>query len=295
MKNNEMTTTNRKKKVIAAGIAAILVISAGLTYSYFTDHHTAVNEFTVGQVKSELTEEKWEETGKDTASELRPNMTIIKDPVIKNVGTSDSYNFISFRVPFGKFAALGNFGSLKINGISAVGQCTDFDVNAAAGIDTENKDLFNHSVSEGWVLVETKTGSDYHEYTYAYATGDNATEGTMTALANGESTTALFTNEKIRAINLIEDEWALQKGCVKTENQKFNIPVRAYSIQTTDIIGTDGAGKHDPANVWKVVKAQVNAQYEGMAEGNWGNTVGANDTKGNDLNNHTAITTSLLD
>ena len=272
----------RKNKLALATGVVLLIGVIGFTAAYFTDHHSAVNEFTVGQVKTELTEEKWDEEGKEDASELRPNMTIIKDPVITNTGTSDCYNFISFRVPYGKFAALGTFGPLEINDISASGQCTDFDVNAGSGVDVENKDLFSHSVSEGWILVETKTGKDYHEYTYAYASGENATEGTMTALANGQSTTSLFTNDKIRTVNLVEDEWALQNSCIKTENQNFNIPVRTYSIQTTDLIGTDGAGKHDPASVWKTVKAQVNAKYAGMAEENWGNTTGPNDHKGDD-------------
>lgn len=283
MKNKEIKTKNAGKKGMAGLMALVMTFTiAGLTAAYFTDHHGAVNEFTVGQVKTELTEDKWNEEGKKDASELRPNMTIIKDPVIKNTGTSDCYNFISFRVPYGKFAALGNFGSLDINGISVPGQCTDFDVNALAGINTDNKDLFAHKASAGWILVENKTGKDFHEYTYAYATGSSAAEGTMTPLAKGESTTSLFTDDKIRAVNLIEDEWAGQKECLTTENKKFNIPVRTYSIQTTDLTGTDGAGKHDPANVWKTVKSQVNAKYEGMAEGTWGNVTGENDHNGDD-------------
>ena len=283
MKNRKIREIiSRNKSITGMAIILMVVGIIGFTAAYFTDHHSAVNEFTAGQVKTELTEDKWNETGKHDASELRPNMTIVKDPVIKNVGTSDCYNFISFRVPYGKFAALGTFGPLDINEISAVGQCTDFDVNVGAGVDTANKDLFKHTAAEGWILVETKTGSDYHEYTYAYATGENATEGTMKALANGESTTSLFTSEKIRTVNLVEDEWALQKGCIATENQHFNIPVRTYSIQTTDIIGTDGAGHKDPASVWKTVKAQVNAKYEGMAEESWGNVSGESDHKGDD-------------
>ena len=284
MKTRKMTENSHKKKIIAMGLAGTLLFGGtiGGTYAYFTDHHTVMNEFTVGKVRSELTEKEWNSSGKTAAGELRPNMTIVKDPVIKNSGNSDSYNFISFRVPYGKFAALGTFGKKEINGKEAVGQCSDFSLNATGQVDVSEKDLFNHEVEAGWILVETKAGSDFHEYTYAYATGTDAGTGVMKALPKNESTTALFKDSKIRAINFVEDEWALQNGCVGTEEQKFNIPVRTYSIQTTDLAGTDGGGKHNPATVWATVKTQVDAKYSGMAEEKWGNTVGGNDGKGND-------------
>ena len=274
MKTKEMTKNSKAKKATAVALTLALIVGAvGATYSYFTDHHTAMNEFTVGEVKSALTETKWDGTGKTAASELRPNMTIEKDPVIENTGTSDSYNFIAFRVPYGKFAALGAF--------NGKGQCTNFDGTATTKVNTAAKDLFKHEVNADWVLVEDTAAGDYHEYVYAHATGDKST-GAMTPLSKTQKTPALFVNDKIRTINLVEDEWALQKGCIATENKKFNIPVRTYSIQTTDLTDTDGAGKHDPATVWATVKAQVNAKYAGMAEGTWGNTMGANNGNGND-------------
>lgn len=284
MKTSEMTEKNKKKKVIALGLAGALLVggAAGSTYAYFTDHHTVMNEFTVGKVRTDLKETQWDSSGKASAGELRPDMTIIKDPVITNTGTSDSYNFISFRIPYGKFAALGTFGKSVINGKETVGQCTDFALDAKGQVDVSEKDLFRHEVNTGWVLVETKTGSDFHEYTYAYATGTDADTGSMKALSKSESTTALFKDNKIRAVNFVEDEWALQNSCIATEGKKFNIPVRTYSIQTTDIGGTDGAGKNDPATVWAAVKTQVDAKYAGMAEEKWGNTFNQNDGNGNE-------------
>lgn len=296
MKTSEMTCKSQKKKFIALGLAGALFVgvTAGGTYAYFTDHHAVMNEFTVGSVRSELTEPKWTSGGKTAAGELKPDMTIQKDPVIKNTGESDSFNFISFRVPYGKFAAIGTFGSAEINGKNVPGQCSDFGLNASGKVDVAEKDLFRHEVNAGWILVETKTGAGFHEYTYAYATGTDAATGCMTALSKTQSTPSLFKNDKIRAINFIEDEWALQNSCIGTETKKFNIPVRTYSIQTTDIGGTDGNGNNTPAVVWSTVKSQVNAKYEGMAEGKWGNTIGENDSNGNDgtygENNHPSRT-----
>lgn len=295
MKSNEVTRENKnKKKVIAGVLAAFLLIGAGLTAAYFTDHKAVMNEFTFGNVKSDLTETNWDtsEDGKKPATEARPNMTFVKDPVITNKGTSDSFNFIAFRVPYEKYAALGTFGDITVSGVVKEGQCKDFDVNGTDGVDTSLKDLFKHEVNAAnWILVEDKVGDGYHEYVYAYATGKDAATGKMTALKKNQKTPSLFTNDRIRTINLVEDEWAKQNGCVTTENIKFNIPVRAYSIQTTDLILTDqpnDTGKTDPATVWKIVKGQVNSKYEGMAEANWGNVRGANDGKGNDTSVHGA-------
>lgn len=291
-----MTKDNKnKKKIAVAGIAALLALGViGATSAYFTDNHAVMNEFTVGQVKTELTEPKWDtdESGKKAATELRPNMTIVKDPVITNTGISDSFNFIAFRVPYEKYAALGTFGPVTVQDVVKEGQCTDFNVNADGLVDVSLKDLFKHETNvANWILVEDSVGAGYHEYVYAYATGKNATTGKMTALKKGQKTSALFTNDKIRAINLVEDEWAKQNGCALTENIKFNIPVRSYSIQTTDIITTDGVndtGKTDPATVWKVVKAQVNTKYAGMSEAKWGNVRNANDKNGDDASVHTS-------
>lgn len=285
MKNRETKCKKHKITFTALGLSVLMLAGATGTYAYFTDHHTVMNEFTFGKVKSALTETGWDSEGKNAASELRPNMTIVKDPVIKNTGDSDSYNFISFRVPYGNFAALGTFGDETTDFISKTGQCTDFDVNAGGKVDVSNKDLFKHVINEtDWMLVETKTGSDYHEYTYAYATGEKASTGKMKELSPGASTSELFVNSRIRVVNLVEDEWALQNSCILTEGKNFNIPVRAYSIQTTDLAGTDGGGKTDPATVWTSVKTQVDAKYSGMAT--WGNTIGANDSNGNDAENH---------
>lgn len=168
MKSNEVTRENKnKKKVIAGVLAAFLLIGAGLTAAYFTDHKAVMNEFTFGNVKSDLTETNWDTSadGKKPATEARPNMTFVKDPVITNKGTSDSFNFIAFRVPYEKYAALGTFGDITVSGVVKEGQCKDFDVNGTDGVDTSLKDLFKHEVNAAnWILVEDKVGDGYHEY-----------------------------------------------------------------------------------------------------------------------------------
>ena len=290
MKNKEITNGSKTKKAMAAALILALITGiAGATYSYFTDHHAVMNEFTVGQVKTELTETKWhsDPSGKAAAAELRPNMTIVKDPVVENTGISDCYTFIAFRVPYAEFAAMGTFGGETVNGRNVKGQCKDqFDVNAEGAVDIGFKDLFRHKVNgDNWVLVEDKADMSgrYHEYVYAYAdgTGGGKADTTdMKVMKKGDKTTPFFTSDKIRTINLVEDEWAKQHGCELTENRKYNIPVRTYSIQTTDIVTTDGVndtGATKASDVWKVVEAQVETKYKGMAQSLWGNVSGAAD------------------
>ena len=303
-----MLKENKGRKVTAVVVLMLFILCiAGATYSYFTDHHAVMNEFTVGQVKTELTETKWhsDPSGKAAAKELRPNMTIVKDPVVENTGTSDCYTFIAFRVPYSNFAALGQFGPEKVNNQNVPGLCQGFDeVNASGSVNIAYKDLFRHDVNhEDFVLVENRAdmAGKYHEYVYAYANGTGNTEtldpasAEMKVMHKGDKTAPLFRNEKIRVINLVEDAWAVQHTnplkLELTENKFFNIPVRTYSIQTTDIITTDGVndtGATNAADVWKVVKAQVNTKYQGMKEENWGNVTGSNDGKGNDASNHGA-------
>lgn len=271
MREKEKNMKKTSKKIMAALMAVMMLVgAAGMTSAYFTDHHAKVNQFTAGGVKTEFTEPKWDSTGKTDAAEVRPNMTIEKDPTVKNTGTSDCYTFISFRVPYGKIATVNEDGT--------------------GALDTSEKDMFEHSPSAGWVLVDdTKKGTDYHEYTYAYATGDKTT-GTMTALAKNQSTPSLFINDKIKMVNAVEDELSSQAGCISLENLIFNIPVREYSIQTTDINGTDGTGRTAPADVWAVVKAQIDTQYKGMAEDKWGKTTGDSSMQGNDSQVHDGVT-----
>ncbi|MGL4738482.1 MAG: SipW-dependent-type signal peptide-containing protein [Cellulosilyticaceae bacterium] len=55
---------NMKKKIAALALSGVMVVIAGYgTLAYFTDQDTATNEFTVGNVKIDLTETFWANGG----------------------------------------------------------------------------------------------------------------------------------------------------------------------------------------------------------------------------------------
>lgn len=73
----------RKKTVFLAAIAVILaaIAAVGASLAYFTDQKTAVNTFTIGNVKIELTEPDWKDGAK-----LIPGIPVEKDPTVTNTG-----------------------------------------------------------------------------------------------------------------------------------------------------------------------------------------------------------------
>ncbi len=86
-----------KKKIFALCLVALLAVTAvtGATLAYFTDTDDASNEFTVGNVDIELTEPKWDTTGKAEAEDSYPGEPLAKDPTVTNVGKNPCFVRIS--------------------------------------------------------------------------------------------------------------------------------------------------------------------------------------------------------
>lgn len=81
------------KKVVTTGVAVALAATAvvGGTLAYFTDSQEAKNTFTVGNVKIELTEPKWDETGKKDGETVYAGEPLAKDPTVENVGANPCF------------------------------------------------------------------------------------------------------------------------------------------------------------------------------------------------------------
>ena len=79
---------NAKKKILAVALAASMAVLAvgGSSLAYFTDTDSADNVFTVGNVKIDLTEPKWDEEGEAEAEDMYPGEAVAKDPTVTNVG-----------------------------------------------------------------------------------------------------------------------------------------------------------------------------------------------------------------
>ena len=92
-----------------------------------------------------------------------------------------------------------------------------------------------NGVSNQWTLVNSDTsGAASNTYVYAYATNEN----TMTALAKGATTPKLFTS-----VTLADR--------ASFDNTTYDIPVKAYAIQTTDLSESTASG------IWNLVKGEL--------------------------------------
>lgn len=89
-----------KKKImtisLVVALAAIAIV--GGTLAYFTDTDEAVNEFTMGNVKIDLTEPTWVDKAKIVPGDKNTN-AVPKDPTVTNIGTEDAYVRIQFAIP----------------------------------------------------------------------------------------------------------------------------------------------------------------------------------------------------
>ena len=86
-----------KKKIFALMlcIAMLAVAVVGGTLAYFTDEDEATNTFTIGNVDIDLTEPKWEETGKTEAEDAYPGEALAKDPTVTNIGKNPCFVRVS--------------------------------------------------------------------------------------------------------------------------------------------------------------------------------------------------------
>ena len=93
----------KKKKLLIAGIATAVAVAAvsGSTIAYFTSQDSVSNVFTVGDVKIQLTEPKWDPAASHV---ILPATEFDKDPTVTNIGTNDAY--IRVKVKISDYAAL---------------------------------------------------------------------------------------------------------------------------------------------------------------------------------------------
>ena len=82
-----------KKKIIAAALAISMMttLAIGMTRANVTDTETAKNTFTVGNVKIELTEPGWKESGEVEGKTVYAGEALKKDPTVKNTGANPCF------------------------------------------------------------------------------------------------------------------------------------------------------------------------------------------------------------
>lgn len=131
------------KKILALVLVICLAmaIGVGATLAYFTADDTAKNEFTVGNVKIDLTEPKWDENGSEDAPEVYPGEALAKDPTVKNIGANPC------------------FLRIQVEGLD----CLD-----EAGVITYRTDYVDGALGTDWVLHT----DGYFYYTKVLAAGE---------------------------------------------------------------------------------------------------------------------------
>ena len=160
----------KKRKLLLAAIALLVVFAIGTTIAYLTDTTTTLtNTFTMGDVEITLTEPNWDP---DDALGLVPGATVTKDPTITNTGTSDAYVFIKVVEPC-------------VNG----------------------KKAFTYTLNSGWVAKDspapTCSGDTDLETVYAYGTSSAMTN--LAATNPDTATPALFSNVTLNTALLATD------------------------------------------------------------------------------------------
>ncbi len=196
----------KKKQTIIAAVVLMLVLLVGGLIAYFTDTKTVTNTFTIGKVKIALDEPNWVA---NDAKDLMPEQEVNKDPQITNdntgtdPSTNPAYVFMKVEVPCYVTAATAT----------------------PASTPTE---LFTFTPNTAWTqLSHTACTSEATKATYVYYYG---TGGSLTSLAVGATTPALFT--KVKLANLQGNE---------TLPTNVEMPVTGYGIQTEGIAANDPA------------------------------------------------------
>ena len=215
MKITETLKKNKKKVAVVGALA--LCLTAGSISAFFTDSNDVTNIFKPGGVSSKLTETEYDKLGEEQRTNIAPNKTMIKDPVVTNIDTLDMYTFLKVTVP--------------------TKEVSTFDAVTGKKVEAKKQPLFTWEVNDGWTLVKTVNNAETTDFYYAYGTKD-----TMKALKPQEKTTSLFKNNHIKFINLIEGQGI--------ENTQLDVIVKDLSIQTTDL------GKTVPSDILEIILNQ---------------------------------------
>lgn len=85
----------RRLMLLAVAACMVAILAVGGTLAYFTAEDEAVNVFTAGNVKIDLTEPKWDTVGSVEAAEAYPTEALAKDPTVKNIGANPCFVRIS--------------------------------------------------------------------------------------------------------------------------------------------------------------------------------------------------------
>ena len=177
----------KKSKIIIIGSLALSLIIAlfafGATVSYLTDYERKDNVVTIGDVKIEIDEGKYEDS-----STVAAGSTLPKAPRIKNKGINDAYVFFRVAIPKKSVTLLYEQNVYDNNNILTYKEGTKYDgfpdatngseifKTIAEGKDTESVKYTGYN-SSGTPLTEPSVIVGYNKGTYDNSNNANSKAG----------------------------------------------------------------------------------------------------------------------
>ncbi len=207
-----------KKKIVTIALAAVIAVMAiaGASLAYFTDTKTAENTFTMGNVKIKLDETDITNpdpegdrvtTNTYGIEDVYPGATLVKDPIVHNVGKNPAY-----------VRAIVTVG----NGMNWLGL---YNENVWTAPQEEAFiALINNTLGENWEIEDIAydmSGPDHPTSDFV------ATLKYTKVLEPDADTTAMFSEIKISE-KVTNEDVTTRIG----SDGNFNIDVKAEAIQT---------------------------------------------------------------
>ena len=184
---------NMKKILLLTGV--LCLASVGGVSAYLTDYDKVSNQFTVGKVDVELTEDNWKP---DDHKKIEPGKVISKerlsDIFMELAGkgaNNDAYAYLEVSIPTANVIAAADNGSR---------------------LEKRVQELFSFQSKASWTKLNSQKVGNNQVYVFAY----------NKILKPQETTESLF--DTVKFLNIIEGQ---------LDGQQLEIPVRAYAIQAS--------------------------------------------------------------
>lgn len=201
----------RKIILLAALLVMVAILGVGGTLAYFTAEDSATNEFTVGNVKIDLIEPKWDEIGKHEAKDAYPGEALAKNPQVVNTGKNPC--FVRIKVE-GLEQFVETYGEDAKIGLRYI----DADGKYHEGINTADWELYKGYYYYKKVLATVATAGDAWNKGLVAKTPELFSQIVIpTQLENGEATTPI--NVKAYAVQAqgARPSWSAVQGMTVAE------------------------------------------------------------------------------
>lgn len=216
------TAPKAKSRVPILGVVAVVAVTVaasmtGFSGAYLVDKESKVNDITMGNIYTELTEPEWDKNTIEDRT-VWPGKVVSKDPTVTNLqeSTSPCFAYLVVTTPKEVVRVYDDAGAIA---------------NDGTAVETE---LFTYQINDGWTELEDYqvNKADYITRVFAYDT----------ELAPGESTVPLF--DSVQYATVIEGDI--------TQGTALNIPVQMVTIQSEYLADGEGNVADTPQKAYDV-------------------------------------------